>query len=206
MPVGFPVDTSKLRIEKTAIQRIPSEAFNYLSSLEFLWMSFNTLSALNPDSFRGLFNLEELRLDGNALTAFPWESLMDMPSLRLLDLHNNQLTVLPAEATTYIKNLTYLDLSSNSLLTLPAEVLSTWLAAKPVQGPESSKMILGKEQCKSRRWTIYHTNHQVVAIACLNLKCLRVKFNSVQSNTEQQWDKKLLLRRWLWMVRVKCLQ
>ncbi|XP_041644829.1 leucine-rich repeat, immunoglobulin-like domain and transmembrane domain-containing protein 1a [Cheilinus undulatus] len=143
VPVGFPVDTSKLRIEKTAIQRIPSEAFNYLSSLEFLWMSFNTLSALNPDSFRGLYNLEELRLDGNALTAFPWESLMDMPSLRLLDLHNNQLTSLPAEATTYIKNLTYLDLSSNSLLTLPAEVLSTWLAAKPAQGPESSKMILG---------------------------------------------------------------
>lgn len=143
VPVGFPVDTSKLRIEKTAIQRIPSEAFNYLSSLEFLWMSFNTLSALSPDSFRGLYNLEELRLDGNALTAFPWESLVDMPSLRLLDLHNNQLTSLPAEATGYIKNLTYLDLSSNSLLTLPAEVLSTWLAVKPAQGPESSKMILG---------------------------------------------------------------
>ncbi|XP_026165320.1 leucine-rich repeat, immunoglobulin-like domain and transmembrane domain-containing protein 1a [Mastacembelus armatus] len=143
VPVGFPVDTSKLRIEKTAIQRIPSEALNYLSNLEFLWMSFNTLSALNPDSFRGLYNLEELRLDGNALTAFPWECLMDMPSLRLLDLHNNQLTSLPAEATIYIKNLTYLDLSSNSLLTLPAEVLSTWLAAKPAQGPESSKMILG---------------------------------------------------------------
>uniref|UniRef100_A0A7N8XC25 Leucine-rich repeat, immunoglobulin-like domain and transmembrane domain-containing protein 1 n=1 Tax=Mastacembelus armatus TaxID=205130 RepID=A0A7N8XC25_9TELE len=123
VPVGFPVDTSKLRIEKTAIQRIPSEALNYLSNLEFLWMSFNTLSALNPDSFRGLYNLEELRLDGNALTAFPWECLMDMPSLRLLDLHNNQLTSLPAEATIYIKNLTYLDLSSNSLLTLPAEVL-----------------------------------------------------------------------------------
>ncbi|XP_032397123.1 leucine-rich repeat, immunoglobulin-like domain and transmembrane domain-containing protein 1a [Etheostoma spectabile] len=143
VPVGFPVDTSKLRIEKTAIQRIPSEALNYLSSLEFLWMSFNTLSALSPDSFRGLINLEELRLDGNALTAFPWECLMDMPSLRLLDLHNNQLTSLPAEANIYIRNLTYLDLSSNSLLTLPAEVLSTWLAAKPMQGPESSKMILG---------------------------------------------------------------
>lgn len=144
VPVGFPVDTSKLRIEKTSVQQIPSEAFIYLSSLEFLWMSFNTLSALSPNSFRGLLNLEELRLDGNALTAFPWESLMDMPSLRLLDLHNNQLTSLPAEATIYIKNLTYLDLSSNSLLTLPAEVLSTWLAAKPTQGPESSKMILGK--------------------------------------------------------------
>lgn len=143
VPVGFPVDTSKLRIEKTAIQRIPSEAFSPLSSLEFLWMSFNTLSSVSVDSFRGLLNLEELRLDGNSLTVFPWESLLDMPSLRLLDLHNNQLSALPPEATSYIRNLTYLDLSSNSLLTLPAEVLSSWLAVRPVQGPESSKMILG---------------------------------------------------------------
>ncbi|KAK7901761.1 hypothetical protein WMY93_018530 [Mugilogobius chulae] len=143
VPVGFPVDTSKLRIEKTAIQRISSDAFSSLSNLEFLWMSFNTLSSVSVDSFRGLLSLEELRLDGNSLSAFPWESLLDMPSLRLLDLHNNQLSSLPPEATTYIRNLTYLDLSSNSLLTLPPEVLSTWLAVRPAQGPESSKMILG---------------------------------------------------------------
>lgn len=143
VPVGFPPDTSKLRIEKTAIQRIPSEAFSSLSSLEFLWMSFNTLSSVSVDSFRGLLNLEELRLDGNSLSVFPWESLQDMPSLRLLDLHNNQLSSLPPEATTYIRNLTYLDLSSNSLLTLPPEVLSSWLAVRPAQGPESSKLILG---------------------------------------------------------------
>uniref|UniRef100_A0A4W5LQR5 Leucine-rich repeat, immunoglobulin-like and transmembrane domains 1a n=1 Tax=Hucho hucho TaxID=62062 RepID=A0A4W5LQR5_9TELE len=125
VPASFPVDTSKLRIEKTAIHRIPSEAFSYLPNLEFLWMSFNVLSSLKPDSFRGMINLEELRLDGNALTAFPWESLMDMSSLTLLDLHNNQLTSVPADATIYLKNLTYLDLSSNNLLTVPAEVLLT---------------------------------------------------------------------------------
>ncbi|KAJ8014402.1 hypothetical protein DPEC_G00039850 [Dallia pectoralis] len=143
VPASFPIDTSKLRIEKTAIQRIPSKAFNYLPNLEFLWMSFNFLSVLNPDSFHGLLNLEELRLDGNAITTFPWESLKDMYNLRLLDLHNNHLTSVPAEATIYIKNLTYIDLSSNNILTIPAEVLSTWLTVKPVQGPDSSKMILG---------------------------------------------------------------
>lgn len=148
VPVGLPVDTSKLRIEKTAIQRIPSEAFHYLSGLEFLWMSFNALSSLNADSFRGLVTLEELRLDGNALTAFPWETLVDMPGLRLLDLHNNQLTSLPAEAPLYMRNLTYLDLSSNSLQTLPAELLAAWLAVKPAQGPESSKLILGRNSTK----------------------------------------------------------
>lgn len=144
VPATFPGDTSKLRIEKTAIKRIPSEAFSYLSNLEFLWMSFNVLSSVNSDSFRGLYSLEELRLDGNSLNSFPWESLMDMPSLRLLDIHNNQLSSVPSVAASYMKNLTYLDLSSNNLLTVPSEVLSTWLTVKPIQGAESSKIILGK--------------------------------------------------------------
>ncbi|XP_076154877.1 leucine-rich repeat, immunoglobulin-like domain and transmembrane domain-containing protein 1b [Alosa pseudoharengus] len=143
IPTNFPLDTSKLRIEKTAITRIASQTFHYLSNLEFLWMSFNSLSSLNVDSFRGLSSLDELRLDGNALTSFPWESLTDVPNLRLLDLHNNKITAIPSEATLYIKNLTYLDLSSNSLTTVPTDVLSTWLNVKPSIDPDSSKMILG---------------------------------------------------------------
>ncbi|XP_062234345.1 leucine-rich repeat, immunoglobulin-like domain and transmembrane domain-containing protein 1b [Platichthys flesus] len=143
VPPNFPSDTSKLRIEKTAITRISSSNFHYLNNLEFLWMSFNSLNSLNVDSFRGLYNLDELRLDGNALTSFPWESLTDTPSLRLLDLHNNKISSVPADATMYIKNITYLDLSSNSLTTVPADVLTMWLSVKPPQDTESSKLILG---------------------------------------------------------------
>uniref|UniRef100_A0A8C5HUE3 Uncharacterized protein n=1 Tax=Gouania willdenowi TaxID=441366 RepID=A0A8C5HUE3_GOUWI len=124
IPPFFPTDTSKLRIEKTAITRISSNNFHYLNNLEFLWMSFNSLNSLNVESFRGLSNLDELRLDGNALTTFPWESLSDTPNLRLLDLHNNKISIIPAEANVYIKNITYLDLSSNSLSTIPADLLS----------------------------------------------------------------------------------
>ncbi|KAK5850994.1 hypothetical protein PBY51_001822 [Eleginops maclovinus] len=143
VPPNFPSDTSKLRIEKTAITRISSDNFHYLNNLEFLWMSFNSLNSLNVDSFRGLYNLDELRLDGNSLTSFPWESLTDMPTLRLLDLHNNKISAIPADATMYIKNLTYLDLSSNTLNTVPSEVLTMWLSVKPSQEADSSKLILG---------------------------------------------------------------
>ncbi|KAI4807828.1 hypothetical protein KUCAC02_027610 [Chaenocephalus aceratus] len=143
VPPNFPSDTSKLRIEKTAITRISSDNFHYLNNLEFLWMSFNSLNSLNVDSFRGLHNLDELRLDGNSLTSFPWESLTDMPTLRLLDLHNNKISAIPADATIYIKNLTYLDLSSNTLNTVPSEVLTLWLSVKPSQEADSSKLILG---------------------------------------------------------------
>ncbi|KAL6475737.1 hypothetical protein MHYP_G00167770 [Metynnis hypsauchen] len=143
VPTNFPTDTSKLRIEKTAISRISPETFHYLSSLEFLWMSFNSLSKLHSDSFRGLYALDELRLDGNFITSFPWDCLTDMPNLKLLDLHNNKITSIPAEATIYIRNLTYLDLSSNSLTTVPAEVLTMWFSPKLTQDTENSKMILG---------------------------------------------------------------
>ncbi|XP_041672502.1 leucine-rich repeat, immunoglobulin-like domain and transmembrane domain-containing protein 1b [Cheilinus undulatus] len=143
IPPNFPTDTSKLRIEKTAITRISSNNFHYLNNLEFLWMSFNSLNTLNVDSFRGLYNLDELRLDGNSLTSFPWESLTDTPNLRLLDLHNNKISTIPAEAIVYIKNITYLDLSSNSLTTVPSDVLTMWLSVKPSQDSDSSKLILG---------------------------------------------------------------
>lgn len=136
-------------MEKTDITQISSEAFISLRNLEFLWMSFNALSRLHVDSFRGLSVLNELRLEGNFITSFPWESLTDMPNLSFLDLHNNKIASVPAEAAVYIKNLTYLDLSSNSLTTLPSEVLLMWFAAKPVQGAENTKMILGKIDCFS---------------------------------------------------------
>ncbi|XP_016323869.1 leucine-rich repeat, immunoglobulin-like domain and transmembrane domain-containing protein 1b [Sinocyclocheilus anshuiensis] len=143
IPNNFPSYTSKLRIEKTTISRVASESFHYLSSLEYLWISFNSLSSLSADSFRGLYALDELRMDGNVLTSFPWECLMDMPNLRLLDLNNNKISSIPGEATIYIKNLTYLDLSSNSLATVPAEVLTSWFSPKPPQDAENSKMIFG---------------------------------------------------------------
>ncbi|XP_051925358.1 leucine-rich repeat, immunoglobulin-like domain and transmembrane domain-containing protein 1b isoform X2 [Hippocampus zosterae] len=143
IPSDFPPDTSKIRIEKTAVARIASGAFGYLGGLEFLWMSFNALSSVGAESFRGLANLNELRLDGNALGRFPWESLSSVPNLRLLDLHDNKISSVPAQALAFLQNITYLDLSGNALATVPADVLSLWLSVKAPQHADSSKLILG---------------------------------------------------------------
>lgn len=145
-PVNIPVDTSKLRIEKTAIRRVPGEAFHALHNLEYLWMPYNSLASLSGITFKGLHRLQELRLDGNDLISFPWETLADMPQLRLLDLHNNELTSIPPDAARYIKNITYLDLSSNKLMTLPQALIATWanLQTVPYFPNDNSKIILGK--------------------------------------------------------------
>ncbi|NXQ07182.1 LRIT3 protein, partial [Vidua macroura] len=126
IPVNVPVDTVKLRIEKTVIRRIPTEAFYYLVDLKYLWVTYNCVANIDISSFYNLKQLHELRLDGNLLSTFPWESLAEMPNLRTLDLHNNKLTSIPADAGRYLRNLTYLDLSSNKLTTLPSDLMDIW--------------------------------------------------------------------------------
>ncbi|XP_008063703.1 leucine-rich repeat, immunoglobulin-like domain and transmembrane domain-containing protein 3 [Carlito syrichta] len=126
VPMNLPVDIMKLRIEKTVIRRIPAEAFYYLVELQYLWVTYNSVTSVDPNSFYNLKQLHELRLDGNSLAAFPWASLRDMPLLRTLGLHNNRITSVPNEAVKYLKNLAYLDLSSNRLTTLPPDFLESW--------------------------------------------------------------------------------
>ncbi|KFP11428.1 Leucine-rich repeat, immunoglobulin-like domain and transmembrane domain-containing protein 3, partial [Egretta garzetta] len=126
IPVNVPVDTVKLRIEKTVIRRIPTEAFYYLVDLKYLWVTYNCVANIDISSFYNLKQLHELRLDGNLLSTFPWESLAEMPNLRTLDLHNNKVTSIPADAGRYLRNLTYLDISSNKLTTLPSDLVDIW--------------------------------------------------------------------------------
>ncbi|XP_003468047.2 leucine-rich repeat, immunoglobulin-like domain and transmembrane domain-containing protein 3 [Cavia porcellus] len=147
VPANIPVDTAKLRIEKTVIHSVPAEAFYYLVELRYLWLPYNSVASVEPSSFYNLKELHELRLDGNSLATFPWASLSDMPRLKTLDLHNNRITSVPNEAGRYLKNLAYLDLSSNRLTTLPPDFIESWshLARTPPRSPDLSprRIILG---------------------------------------------------------------
>ncbi|XP_008065209.1 leucine-rich repeat, immunoglobulin-like domain and transmembrane domain-containing protein 1 [Carlito syrichta] len=127
---SVPPDTSRLRVERTAIRRVPGEAFRPLGRLEQLWLPYNALSELSALMLRGLRRLRELRLPGNRLTTFPWAALRDAPQLRLLDLQANRLSAVPPEAARFLGNLTFLDLSSNQLMRLPQELIVSWAHLK----------------------------------------------------------------------------
>ena len=146
IPINVPVDTVKLRVEKTGVRRVPSEAFYYLLDLRYLWITYNSVSALDPGAFYNLKLLHELRLDGNLISVFPWSALREMPSLRTLDLHNNRLLALPAEAVPLLLGLAYLDLSSNRLSTLPSDLMDLWppFNGSPVRKGAEQKVILGR--------------------------------------------------------------
>ncbi|KAL7395792.1 hypothetical protein ABVT39_023404 [Epinephelus coioides] len=145
IPVNVPVDTVKLRIEKTMVRRIPTEAFYYLVELRYLWITYNSISSVDTAGFYNLKVLHELRLDGNMISVFPWESLREMPSLKTLDLHNNRITNVPSEAIPYFLNITYLDLSSNKLATLPSDLMDLWppFNGAPIFTNASQKVVLG---------------------------------------------------------------
>ncbi|XP_051896738.1 leucine-rich repeat, immunoglobulin-like domain and transmembrane domain-containing protein 3b [Pristis pectinata] len=128
IPVNVPVDTVKLRVEKTVVRRLPREAFYYLVDLRYLWLTYNAINTIDPRSFYNLKELHELRLDGNMLSTFPWDSLQETPNLRTLDLHNNRLSSIPANAAQYLRNITNIDISSNKLTTLPSDLLDLWPA------------------------------------------------------------------------------
>ncbi|XP_029518633.1 leucine-rich repeat, immunoglobulin-like domain and transmembrane domain-containing protein 3 [Oncorhynchus nerka] len=145
IPVNVPVDTVKLRVEKTGVRRIPTEAFYYLNDLRYLWITYNSISSVDAAAFYNLKVLHELRLDGNLISTFPWESLKEMPSLRTLDLHNNRLTSVAMEAIPYLVNITYLDISSNKLTTLSSDLVDIWppFNGMPVSSSLSQKVVLG---------------------------------------------------------------
>ncbi|XP_032887667.1 leucine-rich repeat, immunoglobulin-like domain and transmembrane domain-containing protein 3 [Amblyraja radiata] len=146
IPVNVPVDTVKLRVEKTVVRLLPREAFYYLVDLRYLWLTYNAINSIDPRSFYNLRELHELRLDGNMLSTFPWESLQETPNLRTLDLHNNRLSSIPANAAPYLRNVTNIDISSNKLTTLPSDLLDLWPAFSTHQMVEQNpaqRVILG---------------------------------------------------------------
>ncbi|XP_076980486.1 leucine-rich repeat, immunoglobulin-like domain and transmembrane domain-containing protein 1 [Tamandua tetradactyla] len=161
-PASIPPDTTRLRLERTAIRRVPGEAFGPLGRLEQLWLPYNALSDLSTFMLRGLRRLRELRLPGNRLAIFPWAALGDAPQLRLLDLRDNHLLAVPPEATHFLGNLTFLDLSSNQLMRLPQELLAAWV--HPQTGPflpgHHAKLVLGLQDnpwmCDCRLYDLVH--------------------------------------------------
>lgn len=146
VPTDVPVDTVKLRIEKTAVRSLPADAFYHLGELHCLWVSYNSVAGLDARSFYNLQQLHELRLDGNGLAAFPWVSLRHTPRLRTLALRNNAISSVPAGAAAFLRRLTFLDLSSNRLATLPPDFLDSWSHLAPPRSPEPSpgRVVLGK--------------------------------------------------------------
>ncbi|ELW65956.1 Leucine-rich repeat, immunoglobulin-like domain and transmembrane domain-containing protein 1 [Tupaia chinensis] len=76
-PASIPPDTSRLRLERTALRRLPGEAFRRLLALQP-----TRLSAVPPEAARFLENLTFLDLSSNQLMRLPQELLVTWEHLK----------------------------------------------------------------------------------------------------------------------------
>uniref|UniRef100_A0A3B3ZNL2 Uncharacterized protein n=1 Tax=Periophthalmus magnuspinnatus TaxID=409849 RepID=A0A3B3ZNL2_9GOBI len=76
VPVGLPIHTVRLLLDRNLLQSLPPNAFLHLHRLENLDLSHNKISSLEPGCFRGLVgSLRFLDLSSNLLTVLKPESM-----------------------------------------------------------------------------------------------------------------------------------
>ncbi|MCY3756392.1 MAG: leucine-rich repeat protein [Acidobacteria bacterium] len=114
--------TLEKRANRPEIAELQEDDFSGLSSLRWLRLHHNALTALPEGIFRDLNALEQLTLHHNALTTLPQAVFRDLSALQGLSLDGNALNTLPEGVFRGLNNLQILGLRFNSLTALPAGV------------------------------------------------------------------------------------
>eukprot|EP00960_Hanusia_phi_P061301 764802-Hanusia_phi.AAC.2 len=116
-------DCSFLSLPNRGIRDITVGAFDGMSSLLEIQLSYNQLTVLPAGLFNRLSNMYYLLLDHNQLSTLP-PGIFDnqLTNLMFLFLDNNQLNELPAGVFDNLSNLYGLYLSNNQLSTLPTGI------------------------------------------------------------------------------------
>lgn len=93
---------------------IPGLAFEPLSNLKVLDLTWNKVTSIQENGFKGLSNLKTLKLSRNQLQKFKLHTFENVPILEELLLNNNQIETIE-DGTFTLANLRRLDLSHNKL-------------------------------------------------------------------------------------------
>ncbi|XP_070570497.1 chondroadherin-like [Ptychodera flava] len=100
------------------ITSLPSDAFNGLSSLQYLYLHYNKISTLPPGIFSDLNSLTRLYLFYNNITTLSSDAFNGLSSLQYLYLYNNKISTLPSGIFSGLDSLTDLRLESNEITAL----------------------------------------------------------------------------------------
>jgi Leucine-rich repeat (LRR) protein len=69
-----------------------SSVLNCINCMQYINLSGNLISSIDPNTFTGLKSLVELRLSSNQISYIDHASLTDLTSLKDLDLTNNRIS------------------------------------------------------------------------------------------------------------------
>ncbi|KAK3600848.1 hypothetical protein CHS0354_014213 [Potamilus streckersoni] len=143
VPVGIPLDTSRLDLQGNNITVIRRNDFRGLRQLRILHLLKNNIRSIERGSFQDLVAMERLRLDRNQMSHIPDLLFANMPNLERLDLSfnhlrsigrktlkgsvvlrnlqldHNQISCIADTAISGLGEMLYLTLNNNNLTTLP---------------------------------------------------------------------------------------
>ncbi|PSN45881.1 hypothetical protein C0J52_11035 [Blattella germanica] len=119
----------QLNLQQNHIGTIDHHAFEGVTELRILDLSYNHLYGILPDIFEDTPFLRSLYLQGNRLK-FSNGPILIIPTLQILDLSHCQLDHLGYESFTKLPALVRLDLTNNLLIKLNVEVLEPLTALR----------------------------------------------------------------------------
>lgn len=122
----LPPSLQFLDLSYNSITFIQSSVFERLTSLQNLLLNNNLLHILPVGCFRSLNNLTHLLLSNNKLM-ITYGTFSGLTSLTTLELTNNSITDLPELIFIDLPNLQSLDISNNRIKALDVEILTTHL-------------------------------------------------------------------------------
>lgn len=113
VPVGLPPGLQVIHLERNNFHSLPGRTFQErgLVNLQRVFLSQCRLGRVAHDAFQRLTNLVELDLSWNLLTAVPSAALRGVPHLRRLLLGGNPISQLENASFTGLQHLTYLHLA-----------------------------------------------------------------------------------------------
>ena len=89
--------------------------FRWLSSLETLYLHYNSITVIHTDQFNGLSSCTRLDLPDNDISLIEENALLGLSRLRALNLNHNNITTIGTDKFTGLSSCAYLWLSSNDI-------------------------------------------------------------------------------------------
>ncbi|GFS98073.1 chaoptin [Nephila pilipes] len=116
----------KLNMVQCSIKVIENGAFNRLSGLKSLDLSYNTISKIGNTTFKDIkHSLEKLILHSALrISIFPYKALNSLSKLEYLDVSSNDIQYLPYNSFVSFQNLRHLNLNHNELKDLDSNFVN----------------------------------------------------------------------------------
>lgn len=117
VPTGLNESTYCLYLDSNDISEIPDNAFQGLTSLEYLYMNYNQIHSISLNAFKGLI-LFKICMNNNLITSLlPFGAVGG--TLNTLELKGNQIAFITKSELGTFTDMIFLYLSGNPILQLP---------------------------------------------------------------------------------------